>query len=146
MDIAPKLITTLQPIPRKDSAQMLVDAPMTPPTSPLPQDTAPSQQPDVPTTPQSEPPPSFPSESIDQIMELQNLQLTQNRGNTMDIQPLDNEWQSSEHPEPPLRSLEDESSHLVPSSNIKLSDFDVVETLGKCMLVFAAMLHNLFMI
>lgn len=130
MDLAPKLITTLQPIPRKDSAQMLVDAPMTPPTSPLPQDTAPSQQPDAPTTPQSEPPPSFPNESIDQIMELQNLQLTQSRDNNMDIQPLEEEWQSSEHPEPPLRSLEDESNHLVPSSNIKLSDFDVVETLG----------------
>lgn len=106
---------------------MLVDAPMTPPTSPLPQEIVPTQ---VPIPSQSGQPQALPNESVDPIMELQNLQLTQSPANRMDT-PSEQEWQSSDDPTPPLKSLEEESNRLVPTSKVKLSDFDVVETLGK---------------
>jgi hypothetical protein len=127
------------PTPRRDSA-MAVDAPMTPPTSPLPKEVATEQQqlletPGVP----SQGCPVLPSQvppqvSLDQIMRLQQLRLNQDRKRKDDgTETLtDEDWQSTEMPRMPQRSLEDEEIHLQGSGALRLTDFDVVETLGAC--------------
>jgi len=111
---------------------MLVDAPMTPPTSPLPQEIIPTQQPTPPIIPsQNEQSSTSQHESLDQIMRLQELQLGQENNNNTANNPNEQDWQTAEDQTVPLRSLEDEPNHLVSSSgNLQLSDFDVVETLG----------------
>ena len=60
--------------------------------------------------------------SVDQqLMQLQGLHLTQ------DDEPMED---STEESRGPLRSLENETNYLVSPGEVRLTDFDVVETLG----------------
>lgn len=119
---------------------MVVDAPITPPTSPLPPDSSSEQQSahlhESVVLPQSET--SITSQatsqqvSLDQIMRLQQLRL--NRDRLMDEDGTnfraDEDWQSADVVKMPQRSLEDEEAHVHKSGALKLADFDLVETLG----------------
>ena len=118
---------------------MVVDAPMTPPTSPLPPESnsEPPQSLDTPTVPSQCGPTlasqfPHPLSSLDQIMQLQQLQLYEDETRREDGgETLTKEnCQSAEMPQPPQRSLEDEDIHVQGSEGLKLTDFDVVETLG----------------
>lgn len=133
---------------RRDSAAMVVDAPMTPPTSPLPPDLNSEQQQStylhdpVASSPND---PSIASQvssqqvSLDQIMRLQQLRLNQdrNRDEGGTSSRADEDWESTETTRMPQRSLEDEEVHVQGSGGYKLTDFDVVETLGLISLLVA---------
>lgn len=123
----------------RDSTAMVVDAPMTPPTSPLPPDPEQQQSGHLqkPAT-SSQNDPSIASHiapqqvSLDQIMRLQQLRLNQdrNRDEGGTASHADEDWESTETTRMPQRSLEDEEIHVQGSGALKLKDFDVVETLG----------------
>jgi Protein kinase domain len=131
---------------RRDSAAMVVDAPMTPPTSPLPPDPNSEEQKSLhlhyPVVPSQNDPPitsqtELPQVSLDQIMRLQQLRLDQDRHRDEDGAKsiVDDDWSSAEVTKVPQRSLEDEEIHVQGSGVLKLNDFDVAETLGSVALL-----------
>jgi hypothetical protein len=132
---------------------MVIDAPMTPPTSPLPPDISSEhqhQQQQSPCLDEPIVPPrseasiatqaSSQQVSLDQIMRLQQLRLNKDR--IMDEEGskfhADEEWQSTDVAKMPQRSLEDEEIHVQGLGTLKLTDFDVVETLGLLILLLVA--------
>ncbi|KAF8522106.1 cAMP dependent protein kinase [Hysterangium stoloniferum] len=125
---------TFYPTPRRESVPMLVDAPMTPPTSPIPKEQQPTPVNTPITSSLSEPTSPAQQESLDQILRLQELQIdrgqnTDQTGQTAVLVGEEPIKVTKEH-EAPQRSLEEEPNQLVSPSGVRLTDFDVVETLG----------------